>query len=95
MKLCLVFDCKYGLVMVVNVILLIDGVLVVLMMIESKVKVLGYILFGYIKSYVFVVIDVWEDMLMGFFYVLFIVLECVGMMLNDLIFIEMYEVFVV
>lgn len=94
-KLCLVFDKKYGLVIVVNVIFLIDGVFVVVMMIESCVKVFGYILLGYIKSYVFFVIDVWEDMLMGFFYVMLIVFDCVGMILNDLMLIEMYEVFVV
>lgn len=94
-KFCLVFDKKYGLVIVVNVILFIDGVFVVFMMIESWVKELGYMLFGYIKSYVFLVIDVWEDMLMGLLYVIFIVLDCVGMILNDLMLIEMYEVFVV
>lgn len=94
-KFCFVFDKKYGFVIVVNVILLIDGVFVVLMMIESCVKELGYILLGYIKSYVFVVIDVWEDMLMGLLYVMFIVFDCVGMIFNDLILIEMYEVFVV
>lgn len=58
-KLCLVFDCKYGMVMVVNSMLLIDGVVVVILMIEFWVKELGLVLLGYLCSYVFIVIDVW------------------------------------
>lgn len=75
--------------------LLIDGVVVVLMMSESKVKVLGYNILGYVCSFVFFVIGVYEDMLMGLVYLMLIVLDRVGIILVDLDLIEMYEVFVV
>lgn len=94
-KLCLVFDCKYGIVIVVNSMLLMDGVVVVILMIELWVKELGLRLLGYLCSYVFIVIDVWQDMLLGFVWFMLLVLECVGLMLVDFMFIDMYEVFVV
>lgn len=72
-----------------------DGVVVIMLMCEGKVKEFGFEIMGYICFYVFVVIGVEKDMLMGFFYVILIVLDCVGIILNDFILIDMYEVFVV
>ena len=59
------FDKKYGSVTAANATPLTDGASAVLMMTESRAKELGYTPLGYIKSYSFAAIDVWEDMLMG------------------------------
>lgn len=75
--------------------LLIDGAAVVILMIEFWVKELGLVLLGYLCSYVFIVIDVWQDMLFGLVWLILLVLECVGLMMSDLILIDMYEVFAV
>ena len=63
------------------------------MMTESRAKELGYTPLGYIKSYAFSAIDVWEDMLMGPSYATPIALDRAGMTLNDLTLIEMHEAF--
>ena len=70
-----------------------DGASAVLMMTESRAKELGYTPLGYIKSYAFSAIDVWEDMLMGPSYATPIALDRAGMTLNDLTLIEMHEAF--
>ena len=92
-KLRPVFDRKYGSVTAANATPLTDGASAVLMMTESKAKALGYTPLGYIKSYAFAAIDVWEDMLMGPSYASPIALERAGMTLNDLTLIEMHEAF--
>ncbi|BDX06214.1 acetyl-CoA C-acyltransferase FadI [Planctobacterium marinum] len=92
-KLRPVFDKKYGSVTAANATPLTDGASAVLMMTESKAKALGYKPLGYIKSYAFAAIDVWEDMLMGPSYATPIALDRAGMSLNDLTLIEMHEAF--
>ena len=92
-KLRPVFDKKYGSVTAANATPLTDGASAVLMMTESRAKALGYTPLGYIKSYAFAAIDVWEDMLMGPSYATPMALDKAGMTLNDLTLIEMHEAF--
>jgi acetyl-CoA acyltransferase len=92
-KLRPVFDKKYGSVTAANATPLTDGASAVIMMTESRAKELGYTPLGYIKSYAFSAIDVWEDMLMGPSYATPIALDRAGMTLNDLTLIEMHEAF--
>ncbi|OFC72270.1 acetyl-CoA C-acyltransferase FadI [Alteromonas confluentis] len=92
-KLRPVFDKKYGSVTAANATPLTDGASAVLMMTESKAKALGFTPLGYIRSYAFAAIDVWEDMLMGPSYATPMALDRAGMTLNDLTLIEMHEAF--
>ncbi len=92
-KLRPVFDKKHGSVTAANATPLTDGASAVIMMTESKAKALGYKPLGYLKSYAFAAIDVWEDMLMGPSYATPIALERAGMSLSDLTLIEMHEAF--
>lgn len=92
-KLRPVFDKKHGTVTAANATPLTDGAAAVLMMTESRAKALGYTPLGYIKSYAFAAIDVWEDMLMGPSYATPMALDRAGMTLNDLTLIEMHEAF--
>lgn len=92
-KLRPVFDKKHGSVTAANATPLTDGASAVLMMTESKAKALGYTPLGYIKSYAFTAIDVWQDMLMGPSYATPLALDRAGMTLGDLTLIEMHEAF--
>jgi len=92
-KLRPVFDKKHGSVTAANATPLTDGASAIVMMTESKAKALGYKPIGYLKSYAFSAIDVWEDMLMGPSYATPIALDRAGMTLNDLTLIEMHEAF--
>ncbi|RZQ56439.1 acetyl-CoA C-acyltransferase FadI [Pseudidiomarina tainanensis] len=92
-KLRPVFDRKHGTVTAANSTALTDGASAVLLMTESKAKALGYEVLGYIRSYAFSAIDVWEDMLMGPSYATPIALDRAGMKLSDLTLIEMHEAF--
>jgi len=92
-KLRPVFDKKHGTVTAANATPLTDGASAIIMMTESKAKALGYQPIGYLKSYAFAAIDVWEDMLMGPSYASPMALERAGMALNDLTLIEMHEAF--
>ncbi len=87
------FDKKHGTVTAANATPLTDGASAIMLMTESKAKALGYKPLGYIKSYAFAAIDVWEDMLMGPSYATPMALERAGMSLNDLTLIEMHEAF--
>ena len=92
-KLRPVFDRKHGSVTAANSTPLTDGASAVLLMSESRAKALGYEPIGYIKSYAFSAIDVWEDMLMGPSYATPLALKRAGMELEDLTLIEMHEAF--
>lgn len=92
-KLRPVFDRKHGSVTAANSTALTDGASAILMMTESRARELGYKPLGYIRSYAFSAIDVWEDMLMGPSYSAPIALERAGMRLSDLDLIEMHEAF--
>ncbi|MCF1427059.1 MAG: acetyl-CoA C-acyltransferase FadI [Shewanella sp.] len=92
-KLRPVFDRKHGTVTAANSTPLTDGASAVILMSEAKAKALGYQPIGYIKSYAFAAIDVWEDMLMGPSYATPVALARAGMELEDLTLIEMHEAF--
>jgi acetyl-CoA acyltransferase len=92
-KLRPVFDRKHGSVTAANSTALTDGASAVLLMREGRAKELGYKPLGYIKSYGFAAIDVWEDMLMGPSFATPIALKRAGMELADLDLIEMHEAF--
>jgi acetyl-CoA acyltransferase len=92
-KLRPVFDRQYGSVTAATSTPLTDGASAVLMMTESKAKAMGYTPLGYIKSYGFSAIDVWQDMLMGPSHATPIALDRAGMALADLDLIDMHEAF--
>ncbi|AYV14170.1 MULTISPECIES: acetyl-CoA C-acyltransferase FadI [Shewanella] len=92
-KLRPVFDRKHGSVTAANSTPLTDGASAVILMSEGKAKALGYTPIGYIKSYAFSAIDVWQDMLMGPSYATPLALKRAGMQLEDLTLIEMHEAF--
>lgn len=92
-KLKPVFDRVHGSVTAATSTPLTDGASAVLMMTESRAKALGYTPLGYIRSYAFAAIDVYDDMLMGPSYATPIALDRAGMSLNDLTLIEMHEAF--
>ncbi|MCL2919517.1 acetyl-CoA C-acyltransferase FadI [Shewanella litorisediminis] len=92
-KLRPVFDRKHGSVTAANSTPLTDGASALLLMSEGRAKALGYTPIGYIKSYAFAAIDVWEDMLMGPSYATPMALKRAGMQLEDLTLIEMHEAF--
>ncbi|WP_448549183.1 acetyl-CoA C-acyltransferase FadI [Thalassotalea fusca] len=92
-KLRPVFDRKHGTVTAANSTALTDGASAVILMREGRAKELGYEPLGYIRSYGFAAIDVWEDMLMGPSYATPIALKRAGLELKDLDLIEMHEAF--
>ena len=92
-KLRPVFDRKHGTVTAANATPLTDGASAIILMTESKAKALGYKPLGYLKSYAWAAIDVWEDMLMGPSYATPMALDRAGMTLQDLTLIEMHEAF--
>jgi acetyl-CoA acyltransferase len=92
-KLRPVFDRKHGTVTAATSTPLTDGASAILMMREGRAKELGYKPLGYIRSYGFAAIDVWEDMLMGPSYASPIALQRAGMNLADVDLIEMHEAF--
>ena len=92
-KLKPVFDRKHGSVTAANSTALTDGASAVLLMREGRAKELGYKPLGYIRSYGFSAIDVWEDLLMGPSFSTPIALKRAGMELEDLDLIEMHEAF--
>jgi acetyl-CoA acyltransferase len=88
-----VFDRKHGTVTAANSTPMTDGAAAILLMSEERAKALGYQPLGYIKSYAFTAIDVWQDMLMGPSYATPLALKRAGMELADLDLIEMHEAF--
>jgi acetyl-CoA acyltransferase len=92
-KLRPVFDKKHGTVTAANATPLTDGASAVMMMREGRAKELGLEPLGYIRSFAFSAIDVYDDMLMGPSYATPLALERAGMDLKDLDLIEMHEAF--
>jgi acetyl-CoA acyltransferase len=92
-KLKPVFDRKHGTVTAATSTPLTDGGAAILLMREGRAKELGYKPLGYIRSFGFSAIDVWQDMLMGPSYATPIALARAGMNLADLDLIEMHEAF--
>lgn len=87
------FDRRYGSVTAGNASPLTDGAAAVLLMHEDKAKALGYEPLGYIRSYAFTAIDVWQDMLLGPAYASPVALDRARLTLNDLALIDMHEAF--
>lgn len=92
-KLKPVFDRKHGTVTAATSTPLTDGGAAILLMREGRAKELGYKPLGYIRSFGFAAIDVWQDMLMGPSYATPIALQRAGMTLADIDLIEMHEAF--
>lgn len=92
-KLRPVFDRKHGTVTAANATPLTDGASAVILMREGRAKELGLEPLGFIRSFAFSAIDVYDDMLMGPSYATPLALERAGMNLNDLDLIEMHEAF--
>ncbi len=92
-KLKPVFDRKHGTVTAATSTPLTDGGAALLLMREGRAKELGYKPLGYIRSFGFAAIDVWQDMLMGPSYATPIALQRAGMTLADIDLIEMHEAF--
>lgn len=87
------FDRRHGTVTAATSTPLTDGAAAVLMMSESRARELGLQPLGYLKSFAFAAIDVWEDMLLGPAYATPIALDRAGLTLADLDLIEMHEAF--
>ncbi|ROQ29901.1 acetyl-CoA C-acyltransferase FadI [Gallaecimonas pentaromativorans] len=87
------FDRKHGSVTAANATPLTDGASAIILMREGRAKELGYEPLGYIRSYAFAAIDVWEDMLMGPSYATPMALDRAGITLGDLALIDMHEAF--
>ncbi len=87
------FDKRHGTVTAANSTPLTDGAAAVLMMTETKALALGYTPLGYIRSFAFSAIDVWQDMLLGPSYATPLALKRAGLTLRDLTLIDMHEAF--
>lgn len=87
------FDRKHGTVTAANSTPLTDGAAAVILMTESRAKELGITPLGYLRSYAFTAIDVWQDMLLGPAWSTPLALERAGLTLADLTLIDMHEAF--
>lgn len=87
------FDRRHGSVTAANSTPLTDGASAVLMMSESRARELGLVPLGYLRSFAFSAIDVWEDMLLGPSYATPLALDRAGITLQDLTLIDMHEAF--
>ncbi|AYA39803.1 acetyl-CoA C-acyltransferase FadI [Xenorhabdus nematophila] len=87
------FDRKHGTVTAANSTPLTDGAAAVMLMRESVAKELGMTPLGYLRSYAFSAIDVWQDMLLGPSYAAPLALDRAGITLNELTLIDMHEAF--
>src|SRR5476651_1594910 len=87
------FDRRHGTVTAATSTPLTDGAAAVLMMSESRARELGLRPLGYLKSFAFAAIDVWEDMLLGPTYATPLALDRAGLTLDDLDLIDMHEAF--
>lgn len=62
-------------------------------MTESRARELGLKPLGYLRSYAFTAIDVWQDMLLGPAWSTPLALERAGLTMGDLTLIDMHEAF--
>jgi acetyl-CoA acyltransferase len=88
-----VFDKRYGTITAGNSSPLTDGAAVLLLMPEDKAKSLGYKPLGYIRSYAFVGVDPFDQLLIGPAYSTPIALERAGLELEDMDLIDLHEAF--
>jgi len=87
------FDPKHGSVTAANSTPLTDGAAAVILMAESRARELGLVPLGYLRSYAFTAIDVWQDMLSGPAWATPLALDRAGLTLNDLTLFDMHEAF--
>ncbi|MCC3703070.1 acetyl-CoA C-acyltransferase FadI [Rouxiella badensis] len=87
------FDRKHGTVTAATSTPLTDGAAAVLLMSESRARELGLKPLGYLRSFAFSAIDVWEDMLLGPAYATPVALDRAGLTLADIDLIDMHEAF--
>jgi len=87
------FDRRHGSVTAANSTPLTDGAAAVILMREGRARELGITPLGYLRSYAFTAIDVWQDMLLGPAYASPLALERAGITLNELKLIDMHEAF--
>ncbi|NIF20868.1 acetyl-CoA C-acyltransferase FadI [Candidatus Pantoea multigeneris] len=87
------FDRKHGSVTAANSTPLTDGAAAVILMTEGRARELGITPLGYLRSYAFSAIDVWQDMLLGPAYASPRALDRAGITLADLTLIDMHEAF--
>ncbi|MHA6964336.1 acetyl-CoA C-acyltransferase FadI [Zobellella denitrificans] len=87
------FDRRHGSVTAANSTPLTDGAACVLMMTESRARELGLRPLGYLRSYAYAAIDVWQDMLLGPSYATPMALARAGCTLADMDLVDMHEAF--
>ncbi|MFI0488246.1 MAG: acetyl-CoA C-acyltransferase FadI [Yersinia sp. (in: enterobacteria)] len=87
------FDRKHGSVTAANSTPLTDGAAAIMVMTESKAREWGLQPLGYLRSFAFSAIDVWQDMLLGPSYATPLALDRAGITLADLTLIDMHEAF--
>ncbi|EOC1532639.1 acetyl-CoA C-acyltransferase FadI [Cronobacter turicensis] len=87
------FDRKHGTVTAANSTPLTDGAAAVILMTESRARELGLTPLGYLRSYAFTAIDVWQDMLLGPAWATPLALERAGLTMGDLTLFDMHEAF--
>jgi acetyl-CoA acyltransferase len=88
-----VFDKKYGSLTAGNSSPLTDGAAVLLLMREDKARAEGREPLGYIRSYAFVGVDPFEQLLIGPAYSTPIALDRAGLSLSDLTLVDLHEAF--
>lgn len=87
------FDRRHGSVTAANSTPLTDGAAALILMSEARARELGLTPLGYLRSYAFTAIDVWQDMLLGPAWASPLALDRAGLTLNDLELIDMHEAF--
>ena len=87
------FDRKHGTVTAANSTPLTDGAAAVILMTESRARELGLVPLGYLRSYAFTAVDVWQDMLLGPAWATPLALDRAGLTLADLTLFDMHEAF--
>lgn len=87
------FDRQHGSVTAANSTPLTDGAAAVILMTESRAKELGLVPLGYLRSYAFTAIDVWQDMLLGPARATPLALDRAGITFADLTLFDMHEAF--
>lgn len=87
------FDRQHGSVTAANSTPLTDGAAALILMSETRARELNLTPLGYLRSYAFTAIDVWQNMLLGPVYASPLALDRAGITLNDLTLIDMHEAF--
>jgi acetyl-CoA acyltransferase len=88
-----VFDRRYGSLTAGNSSPLTDGAAAVLMMREDKARANGFEPLGFVRSYSFVAVDPFDQLLIGPAYAIPIALERAGLSLSDMTIIDLHEAF--